>query len=181
PAPELRADRAQALSYLCSSVADTTINTPSAAPRLCPPHPLQHVLDRAFGKRELLCIAGAQHHIRVGPVLRIEERIAADRDLGIGLSDLAELHAYIALARIRAHGFREHANADLELRRHLIKHRLHDRGHARHHDYVADPEAPLSRSIVRFIGRLTTKSVLAPLFQRRRSQSICSSRKLSPK
>ena len=27
-------------------------------------------LDRAFGLRELLCIAGAQHHIRVGPVLR---------------------------------------------------------------------------------------------------------------
>jgi len=45
--------------------------------RLCPPHPLQHVLDRAFGKRELLCIAGAQHHIRVGPMLWIEKRIAA--------------------------------------------------------------------------------------------------------
>jgi hypothetical protein len=23
----------------------------------------------------------------------------------------------------------------------LIEHRLHDRGHARHHDYIADPEA----------------------------------------
>jgi hypothetical protein len=31
-----------------------------------------------------------------------------------------------------AHGFREHANADLELRRHLIEHRQQDRGHARH-------------------------------------------------
>jgi hypothetical protein len=29
------------------------------------------VADRAFGKREFLCIAGAQHHIRVGPVLAI--------------------------------------------------------------------------------------------------------------
>src|SRR6516165_4322521 len=34
------------------------------------PHSLQHVLDRAFGLRELMCIVGAQHHIRVGPVLR---------------------------------------------------------------------------------------------------------------
>ena len=74
-------------------------------------------------------------------MLLIEERIAPDRDLGIGLGDLAELHPDVAFAHIRAHGFREHANADLELRRHLIKHRLHDRGHARHHDYIADPEA----------------------------------------
>jgi hypothetical protein len=66
---------------------------------LCPPHPLQHVLDRAFGKRELLCIAGAQHHIRVGPMLRIEERIAADHDLGVGLGDLIKLRADVALAR----------------------------------------------------------------------------------
>jgi len=40
------------------------------------------------GLRELLCIAGAQHYIRVGPVLWIEERIAPDRDPGIGLGDL---------------------------------------------------------------------------------------------
>src|SRR6266446_1765040 len=60
-----------------------------------------------------------KRHVR--PVLRIEERIAADRDLGIGLGDLAELHADVALARIRAHGFREHANGDLELRRDLIE------------------------------------------------------------
>jgi len=33
-----------------------------------------------------------------------------------------------AFARIRAHRFREHANANLE--RHLIEHRLHDQGHA---------------------------------------------------
>ena len=38
--------------------------------RLRSPHSLQHVLDRAFGLRELMCIVGAQHHIRVGPVLR---------------------------------------------------------------------------------------------------------------
>jgi hypothetical protein len=36
-------------------------------------------------------------------------------------------------------------NADLELRRHLIEHRLHDRGHACHHDYIADPEARCTR------------------------------------
>ena len=62
-------------------------------------------LAPAFGVRELVCIAGAQHHIRVGPVLRIEERMAADRNLGIGPGDLAELHANVALAHIRAHGF----------------------------------------------------------------------------
>jgi hypothetical protein len=49
--------------------------------RLCSPHSLQHLLDLAFGLRELRCIAGAQHHIRVGPVLEIEERIAPDREL----------------------------------------------------------------------------------------------------
>src|SRR5262249_9685890 len=34
------------------------------------PHSLQHFLDRTFGVRELLCMMGAWHHIRVGPVLR---------------------------------------------------------------------------------------------------------------
>src|SRR5262249_44611651 len=42
--------------------------------------------------------------------------------------NLTELHTNVALAHVRAHGFREHANADVELRRHLIEHRLHDRG-----------------------------------------------------
>src|SRR6516164_7806251 len=49
----------------------------------------------------------------------------------MSLGDLAKLHANVALARIRAHRLREHANADLELRHHLIEHRLHNRGHAR--------------------------------------------------
>ena len=71
--------------------------------------------------RKLLCIAGAQDEIRIGPVLRIEERIATDRDCRIGLGDPAELHPNVAFARIRADRFREHANADLELRRHLIE------------------------------------------------------------
>ena len=90
------------------------------------------MLAAAFGLRQLLCIAGAQHHIRVGPVLRIEERKAPDRDLGIGLGNLAELRADVAFARIQVNGFREHANAGLEIGRRLVKHRLHDRGHARH-------------------------------------------------
>jgi hypothetical protein len=55
--------------------------------RLCSPHSLQHLLDLAFGLRELLCIAGAQDDIGIRPVLRIEERIAADRNLRIGLGD----------------------------------------------------------------------------------------------
>src|SRR5262245_17604632 len=46
----------------------------------------------------------------------------------------AELHSDIAFARIRAHRLRKYANADLELRRHLIEHGLHDRGYASHHD-----------------------------------------------
>jgi hypothetical protein len=53
-----------------------------------------------------------------------------DRALGIGLGDLTELHADVAFAHIRALGFREHANAAPELRRYLLEHRLHDRGHA---------------------------------------------------
>src|SRR5215510_9040198 len=57
-------------------------------------------------------------------MLWIEERIAPDRDPRIGLGDLAELNSDVAFARIRAHRLREHANADLELRRHLIEHRL---------------------------------------------------------
>jgi hypothetical protein len=77
-------------------------SVPRSSSRHISPHSLQHVLDRAFCKRELLWIAGAQYHIRAGPVLRIEERIAPDRDRRVGLGDLAELHADVALARIRA-------------------------------------------------------------------------------
>jgi hypothetical protein len=61
-------------------------------------------------------IAGAQDEICIGPVLRIEERIAPDRDRRIGLGD--ELHANIAFGAHPRARFREHANADLELRRH---------------------------------------------------------------
>jgi hypothetical protein len=71
--------------------------------------------------------------------------IAPDRDRRIGLRDLAELHSDVALARIRAHRFREHANADLELRRHFVEHHLLDRGYARHHDYIADQERVMRR------------------------------------
>ena len=39
------------------------------------------------------------------------------------LGNLAELHPDVALASICAHRFREHANADFELRRHLIEYR----------------------------------------------------------
>ena len=53
----------------------------STAARLRAPHPLQHVLDRARWRLRALRVARAQHHVGVGPVLRIEERIAADRDV----------------------------------------------------------------------------------------------------
>ena len=68
---------------------------------MCPPHSLQHVLDRAFGLRELLCIAGAQHHIRVGPVLWVEERIAPDRNPRIGFGNLAEFARASAAGTIK--------------------------------------------------------------------------------
>jgi hypothetical protein len=58
---------------------------------------------------------GAQYHIRVGPVLWIEERIAPDRDPRIGFGNLTELLPNIAFASIGADRLREHANADLEL------------------------------------------------------------------
>ena len=93
-----------------------------------------------FAKREKN-IAGAQDEICIGPVLKIEERIAPDRDRRIGLGEGTSCMPISPSAHIRAHGFREHANADLELRRHLIKHGLQDRGHARHHDYIGDPKA----------------------------------------
>jgi hypothetical protein len=57
--------------------------------------------------RELLCIPGTQDDIGIRPVLQSEKRIAPNRNLGIGLGDLVELHADVSLARIRAHGFRE--------------------------------------------------------------------------
>jgi len=56
----------------------------------------------------------AAPRLRRVAVLRIEERIAPDRDRRISLGDLAELHPDVTLARARAHGFREHANAGLE-------------------------------------------------------------------
>jgi hypothetical protein len=59
-----------------------------------------------------LCIAGVPHHL--GWVrARIEERIDTDRNLEVALSDLAELHPDGPLARIRAYGFRKHANGAL--------------------------------------------------------------------
>src|SRR5262249_46839504 len=70
----------------------------SSPARLRASYPLQHVLHRAHGERKLLRVARAQDHVGIGPVLRIEEWIAADRDFGIGLGDLAELGADVALA-----------------------------------------------------------------------------------
>src|SRR5262245_12056123 len=79
--------------------------------RLGAPAPLQHVFDRARGKRELLRVARAQDDVGIGPVLRIEEWIAADRDLGVGLGDFPELGADVALARIRPQRPRQDANS----------------------------------------------------------------------
>jgi hypothetical protein len=65
---------------------------------LCSPHSLQHFLDLTFGLRELLCIPGAQRHIRVG-----------GRDPRIGFGDLPELHINVTLAanpRVEFRGIR---------------------------------------------------------------------------
>jgi hypothetical protein len=89
--------------------------------------------------------------------VRIEKRIAPNRDLRIGLGDLTELHADVALACIRAHRFREHANAALQLGRHLIEHRLHDRGHAeRHLGSRSDPDL---RSVDSRVALRVTRSL----------------------
>ena len=69
---------------------------------------------RVWPARAYLHRGRAAPHL-CGPVLQIEEWIAADRDRRIGLGDLAELRPDVALTSIRAHGFRQHANADLEL------------------------------------------------------------------
>jgi hypothetical protein len=58
---------------------------------LCWPHSLQHIFGRALRKRELLCTAGGQYHIRVGAGLWIEERIIPDRDRRINLGELVDL------------------------------------------------------------------------------------------
>src|SRR6516165_766949 len=93
-------------------------------------------------------ILGVQYYISSGPALWIEKRIASDYDIGIGPGDFTEWGADVALAYVRAHGFREHASTSLELRRHFVEHRLHDRGYARHHDYIANPEARCPRHLV---------------------------------
>jgi hypothetical protein len=84
------------------------------APLDCAPHPLQHIFDCALGARERLHMTGTQHHIRVGPARRIEERIAADRHLGLALAispSCMPMSRWRAVARVRTHPFREHANA----------------------------------------------------------------------
>jgi hypothetical protein len=59
----------------------------------------------------------------------------------------------------------EHANADLELRRHFIEHRLHDRGHARHHDYMGDlkAQAPLIVPLGMRVRRRRASFISAPV------------------
>jgi hypothetical protein len=70
--------------------------------------------------RASFCASRARNTTFVlGLVLGIEERIAADRNLGVGPGDLAELHPDVALARRRPDTFlrtrsqsRKHAGGD---------------------------------------------------------------------
>ena len=75
---------------------------------MCSPHSLQHVLDRAFCKRELLCILGAQHHIRCIPMSpsRASARSVSESMrtpiLSLGatskqLSEIAKAHPAVAI------------------------------------------------------------------------------------
>src|SRR5262245_58753502 len=86
---------------------------------LCPAHPLQHLLHCSSCCSKLLCIASPQYNVGIGAVLRIEEWITADRNLRVGLGDLAELGTDISFARVRANSLSEHANAGFQFRRHL--------------------------------------------------------------
>ena len=81
-------------------------------------------------------------------MLRIEEWIAADRNLRIGLGDGAELAADVAFTCIGADGLREHAHPSLQLGRYLVQHGLHDRRHAGHDDDVFDPHAGRTRNLI---------------------------------
>src|SRR5262249_49359227 len=104
PLARRRTSRARQRGGQLPDVPKRTRQRRSSPARLRASHPLQHVLHRAHGERKLLRVARAQDHVGIGPVLRIEEWIAADRNFGIGLGDLAELGADVALARIRTHG-----------------------------------------------------------------------------
>jgi hypothetical protein len=55
----------------------------------------------------------SQHGPNTNVVLRARDAQKLPIACRIGLADLAELHPDVAFARIRAHRFREHANADL--------------------------------------------------------------------
>jgi hypothetical protein len=70
PTPELNGSQTGYWQRACNSLKLLRSRSSAA---LCSPHSFQLVLNRAFDLRELLYIADAQHHIRVGPVLWIEE------------------------------------------------------------------------------------------------------------
>src|SRR5258708_4641547 len=111
-------------------------------------HLVKHVFDRCLGGGKPRRVACAHHDIGVRAAHLVHERIAADHDLRMGFGDFAKLGAYVALAAIRPHGFGQHLDSGLELRRHLVEHGLHDRRHARHDNHVADPESGRGRDLV---------------------------------
>src|SRR6266508_156424 len=74
----------------------------------------------------------------VRPAPLVEERIATDHRAGMRLLHLAERAADVALARVGPHRRGKHFRAGLERRRDVVEHRLHNGGHARHDEHVAD-------------------------------------------
>ena len=110
---------------------------------------LAAVLDRAFDLRELLCIAGAQHHIRVGPVLWIEERIAPDRDRRIGPWRSRRVAMPMSPSRASARTVSERMLTPiLSLGATSSSIACMIEGAPRHHDYIADPKARRPRHLV---------------------------------
>src|SRR5262249_22769234 len=87
--------------------------------------------------RELLCIAGAQDDIWCW-ARAADRRTDSSRSRPQDWPWRSHQVACRCRPRVhpRAHRFREHANAALELSHHLIEHRLHDRGHSRHHNCI---------------------------------------------
>ena len=95
----------------------------------------------AIAAASLSAIARAHHQIGVRLLVFVHEGIAADDGVGMGGGDLPQRAADVAFPRIGADRFGQHAHARFQLGRDDVHHRLHDRGHAGHHDDIADLEA----------------------------------------
>src|SRR5262249_27886400 len=117
----------------------TAVGRRFSATRLRPPHSLKHGPDRAFRLRTLLSIPCPQRHIRVGPLLRTDGRSSRSPPPGWPWRLRRASSAY----RLRAHRART-ISENMQtptLSLGATSSSIACRGHAFHHDYIADPEA----------------------------------------